>query len=127
MLRSYGAVCSATVKAMDVYPPIMIEPQGPQDEEQDNLVVQQRNANAPVWLQRLSLGVLVVFCLYLGTLIAVLPWWKDMWDRNSLLLQHPDLRAVLIKGPVRGLISGLGVLDLWIGLSELIHYSDYRD
>jgi hypothetical protein len=82
---------------------------------------------APVWLQRLSLGVLVIFCLYLGLLIAILPWWKDMWDRNALLLQHPALRSVLIKGPVRGLISGLGVLDLWIGISELIHYRDYRD
>ena len=81
---------------------------------------------APVWLQRLSLFVLVIFCLYLGLLIAVLPWWKDMWDRNALLLQHPALRAVLVKGPVRGLISGLGVLDLWIGISELIHYRDYR-
>jgi hypothetical protein len=82
---------------------------------------------APVWLQRLSLGVLVIFCLYLGLLITVLPWWKDMWDRNALLLQYPALRAVLIKGPVRGLISGLGVLDLWIGISELIHYRDYRN
>lgn len=81
---------------------------------------------APVWLQRLSLGVLVIFCLYLGLLIALLPWWKEMWDRNPLLLRHPALRAFLMKGTVRGLISGLGVLDLWIGISELIHYRDYR-
>lgn len=83
-------------------------------------------APAPVWLQRLSLGVLVIFCLYLGLLIAVLPWWKGMWDHNPLLLRHPSFHAILIKGPVRGLISGLGVLDLWIGISELIHYRDYR-
>lgn len=82
---------------------------------------------APVWLQRLSLAVLVIFCLYLGLLIAVLPWWKEMWDRNGLLLQFPALHALLIKGPVRGLISGIGVLDLWIGISELIHYRDYRN
>jgi hypothetical protein len=82
---------------------------------------------APVWLQRLSLFVLVIFCLYLGLLIAVLPWWKDMWDRNALLLEYPALRSFLTRGPVRGLISGLGVLDLWIGISELIHYRDYRN
>ncbi len=81
---------------------------------------------APVWLQRLSLAVLVLFCLYLGLFLVVLPWWKDMWDRNGLLLAYPALHAVLVKGPVRGLISGLGVLDLWIGISELIHYRDYR-
>jgi len=81
---------------------------------------------APVWLQRLSLVVLVIFCLYLGLLIAVLPWWKEMWDQNELLLQFPTIREILIKGPVRGLISGIGILDLWIGVSELIHYRDYR-
>lgn len=81
---------------------------------------------APVWLQRLSLGVLVIFCLYLGLLITVLPWWPDMWDRNPLLLQHLQLRSFLMQGLVRGLVSGLGLLDLWIGISELIHYRDYR-
>lgn len=81
---------------------------------------------APVWLQRLSLAVLVIFCLYLGLLIAVLPWWREMWDRNPMLLQYPTLRAFLMKGMVRGLVSGLGLLDLWIGISELIHYRDYR-
>jgi hypothetical protein len=90
-------------------------------------VVSTHAAPAPVWLQRLSLSVLVVFCLYLGLLIAVLPWWRDMWDRNTLLLHFPALHAILMKGPVRGLISGLGVLDLWIGISELIHYRDYRN
>ncbi len=87
---------------------------------------QHGNAPAPVWLQRMSLVVLVLFCLYLGLLIAVLPWWTEMWDHNALLLAHPTLRGVLLMGPVRGLISGLGVLDLWIGVSELIHYRDYR-
>ncbi len=85
-----------------------------------------QTAPAPLWLQRLSLGVLVIFCLYLGLLIAALPWWPDMWDRNPLVLQHTALHVFLMKGAVRGLISGLGVLDLRIGISELIHYRDYR-
>ena len=84
-------------------------------------------APAPVWLQRLSLAVLVIFCLYLGLLMAWLPWWTDMWDRNALLLRHPAVHTILVRGPVRGLISGLGLLDLWIGISELIHYRDYRN
>jgi hypothetical protein len=27
---------------------------------------------------------------------------------------------------VRGLISGLGLLDIWIGVSEAVHYRDHR-
>ena len=81
---------------------------------------------APIWLQRLSLLVLVIFCLYLGALVAVLPWWPRVWDQNSLLLTYPKLAALLNNGGVRGIISGIGLLDIWIGLSEAINYRDYR-
>jgi hypothetical protein len=82
--------------------------------------------SAPVWLQRLSLFVLVLFCVYLGVLVMVLPWWTRIWDRNEFILARPWLAAVLHNGAVRGLISGLGLLDIWIGISEAVHYRDYR-
>jgi len=81
---------------------------------------------APVWLQRLSLFVLVLFCVYLGVLVAILPWWTRVWDQNVWMLSHPELAAVLHMGAVRGLISGLGLLDIWIGVSEAVHYRDHR-
>ena len=81
---------------------------------------------APVWLQRMSLAVLVLFCLYLGGLLVYLPWWKEMWDHNSFLLGFPRVHHILIQGPVRGLVSGMGLLDLWIGFSEIVHYREYR-
>jgi hypothetical protein len=79
-----------------------------------------------VWLQRLSLFVLVLFCVYLGVLVMVLPWWTRIWDRNAFILARPWLSAVLHNGAVRGMISGLGLLDIWIGISEAVHYRDYR-
>jgi hypothetical protein len=27
---------------------------------------------------------------------------------------------------MRGLVSGLGLLDIWIGVSEAVHYRDHR-
>ena len=81
---------------------------------------------APVWLQRLSLFVLVLFCVYLGVLVMVLPWWTRIWDRNEFILARPWLAGVLHNGAVRGMISGLGLLDIWIGISEAVHYRDYR-
>ena len=81
---------------------------------------------APVWLQRLSLFVLVLFCVYLGVLVMILPWWTRIWDQNLFILSHPTLASVLHNGAVRGIISGLGLLDIWIGISEAVHYRDYR-
>jgi len=81
---------------------------------------------APVWLQRLSLAVLVVFCLLLGGVLACLPWSPRLWDQNGWILSHPALAAVLHQGWVRGLVTGFGLIDIWIGISELLHYRDYR-
>jgi hypothetical protein len=93
---------------------------------QEEEVGEPARAGAPIWLQRLSLFVLVLFCVYLGVLVMVLPWWTRMWDQNLFLQSHPTLLAVLGNGAVRGLISGLGVLDIWIGVSEAVHYRDHR-
>jgi hypothetical protein len=87
---------------------------------------QEDPAPAPVWLQRMSLVVLVLFCFYIGALLAVLPWSPRYWDQNAWLLAHPALEAVLNKGWARGLITGIGLIDIWIGVSELLHYRDYR-
>ena len=82
---------------------------------------------APVWLQRLSLLVLVVFCFLVGGLPAALPWWMPRyWDQNGWLLAHPAVQAVMGQGWVRGLVMGVGLIDIWIGVSELLHYQDYK-
>jgi hypothetical protein len=84
------------------------------------------SAIAPIWLQRLSLFILVVFCVYLGVIVTVLPWLPSVWDHNLFLTSHPHLWNVLRTGSARGVITGLGLLDIWIGISEAIHYHDQR-
>jgi len=84
------------------------------------------NSVAPVWLQRVSLFILVIFCVYLGIVVTVLPWWTAVWDHNLFFTSHPLLWSILRLGPVRGVVSGLGLLDIWIGISEAINYRDQR-
>jgi hypothetical protein len=98
----------------------------PAEEQTPPQSTEPARRSAPVWLQRLSLFVLVLFCVYLGVLVMVLPWWTRIWDRNAFILARPWLAAVLHNGAVRGMISGLGLLDIWIGISEAVHYRDYR-
>ena len=80
-----------------------------------------------LWMQRISLLILVLFCIYLGAIVAIVPWWAPAWDHNGMLLGYPRLMAVLRLGFVRGLISGIGLLDIWIGISEAIHYRESGD
>jgi hypothetical protein len=84
------------------------------------------DAPAPVWLQRISLVVLVLFCFYIGGLLAVLPWSPRYWDQNGWVIAHPAVDMIVEQGWVRGLITGIGLIDIWIGVSELLHYKDLR-
>lgn len=78
-----------------------------------------------MWLQRLSLVVYVVFCMWLGIVMVLLPW-SELWSSNALLARWPAFHPFLHHGFVRGAISGLGFLDVWLGISEAIHYRDRR-
>lgn len=85
----------------------------------------ETQAETPIWLQRLFVIVYVVFCIELGLALIALPW-LPVWNNNRWLAHWPWLRHFLQLGFVRGAISGLGVLDLWLGLSEAWNYRDRR-
>lgn len=87
--------------------------------------VQADSNPPPVWIQRFFLVTTVVFCLWVGFVMAVLPW-QPVWTDNALVTNFPTLRWLLGTGFVRGLATGLGMLDLWIGISEAVHYRDRR-
>jgi hypothetical protein len=76
-----------------------------------------------LWLHRLSLVIFVIFCIELGMLLAVLPWTR-IWTENSLLARHPGWRALVQDNFVRGIITGIGLVDVWIGIWEAVHYRD---
>lgn len=79
--------------------------------------------NWGVWLLRIRALLFVTLCATFGVLLLILPW-TPKWTDNSLLLSFPDLRNIVSSGFVRGAASGLGILDLWLGFWEAIHYHE---
>jgi hypothetical protein len=82
-------------------------------------------AHPPVWAQRLLLVVEVAIAVWAGMLVIALPWTR-LWTQNPLLAEWPTLKFILNQNFVRGLISGVGLVDVWIGVSDAIHYRDLR-
>jgi hypothetical protein len=77
-----------------------------------------------LWMHRGAVLLFVFFCAILGVVLIIFPW-RDEWTANNrLLFGHPGLQDFLSSGFVRGLCSGLGVLDIWIGFWEAIHYHE---
>jgi hypothetical protein len=76
-----------------------------------------------IWMHRLLVLLFVFVCAAAGVLLVVLPW-TPQWTDNTFLLRYPALRSIVTHGFFRGLCSGLGLLDIWIGFSEAIHYHE---
>jgi hypothetical protein len=76
-----------------------------------------------LWLHRALVLLFVFFCATVGVLLLILPW-RPEWTDNYFLLGSPGLRAFVSNGCVRGLCSGLGLLDIWIGFWEAVHFHD---
>lgn len=82
-----------------------------------------RSNSRLVWLLRARALLLVTLCATIGVLLVILPWTPH-WTDNPLLLGSPELRQIVSNGFTRGLASGLGLLDLWLGFWEAIHYHE---
>lgn len=78
-----------------------------------------------LWLHRITVLMFVFVCAVVGVLLVILPW-RPEWTDNRLLLTYPTLRAFVSNGFVRGVCTGLGVLDIWVGFWEAIHYNEIR-
>ncbi|MGA2415422.1 MAG: hypothetical protein ABSF59_13295 [Candidatus Sulfotelmatobacter sp.] len=78
-----------------------------------------------LWLHRTSVFLFVLISAVAGVLLVILPW-TPQWTDNYLLLSFPGLRPLVSGGFFRGLCSGLGLLDIWIGFWEALHYHEHR-
>jgi hypothetical protein len=88
---------------------------------------ENRPAEGPlqVWMHRISVFLFVLISAVAGVLLIILPWTPE-WTDNYLLLSFPALRTVVSNGFFRGLCSGLGLLDIWIGFWEALHYHEQQ-
>jgi len=58
------------------------------------------------------------YFLEVGLLLVILPW-TTFWDRNYLFDLVPSVRELLHSSYARGAVSGLGLLNIGLGLAEV--------
>src|SRR5260370_38912621 len=82
---------------------------------------------------RLSVIFYIILCLEIGIVLTALPWvphgWLGLseWGNNYFLLlaSHKvgyGLHRFMASGWVRGAVSGIGILNLGMGLWELMNF-----
>jgi hypothetical protein len=70
------------------------------------------------WYQKFSAVLLVVFCLEIGLFLLIFPW-TPYWDSNYFGSLMPQWHAYWDNMYIRGAVSGLGVVNLYIFFLEL--------
>jgi hypothetical protein len=78
---------------------------------------------ARLWLRRIGVLLFVFLCATIGVMLMILPW-RPEWSENPLLLSYPVVHKVVSSGFVRGLVTGLGLLNVWIGFWEALQYRE---
>ncbi len=76
-----------------------------------------------VWLRRLGVLLFVFICATIGVMLMIVPW-RPEWSENPLLLSYPALHDLVASGFTRGLVTGLGLLNVWIGFWEALQYRE---
>ncbi len=83
-----------------------------------------RPSRLEIWRNRIFLLEVLFVCCFVGIILIIAPW-TPYWTDNSLLMGFPRLKEFLMYDFVRGLISGLGLTDIWLGVSEVVRYREH--
>lgn len=70
------------------------------------------------WHRRVLGICFAIFALELGIFLFVFPWLRS-WDLNWVPLQSESLRGLWMSPYFRGSLSGVGLLNLYVGIAEL--------
>ena len=62
---------------------------------------------------------IIAFFFEIGFALLVVPW-SAFWDRNYFAEAVPAIHAIITNNFVRGAVSGLGLINLLSGISELV-------
>lgn len=79
--------------------------------------IRPETAPRPSWVERAAAVLFALLCLEVGLFLLIYPW-TESWSWNWLIAANPKWAGVLRSDQFRGAVSGLGILNIFIGLLE---------
>jgi hypothetical protein len=78
---------------------------------------------------KLTIVFFILICFEIGILLVILPWVPSpSWNENYLLvlaadkMHSPWLAIAMKSGYARGAVTGLGILNIMLGVWEIIYF-----
>jgi hypothetical protein len=73
------------------------------------------------WYHMLGAAALIAVCTAIGLFLLVFPW-SPLWGTNSFVPQLPALEDYWSSPYLRGAVSGLGLVNLFFALIDLVRF-----
>jgi hypothetical protein len=90
----------------------------PGSEEQPVYVPAPPDAPHYRWYHKLAGVVFVAFCLSMGLFLLIFPW-TELWDVNYFSTWIPEWHQYWDNLYVRGAVSAIGVINVYISFVEM--------
>ena len=84
-------------------------------------ITEQQTAEQPRvvrWHNRILSFCMVIFSLEIGLFLIAFPW-TQWWEMNWVPIHSPALAGIWLSPYLRGAVTGLGVLNVYIAFAEL--------
>lgn len=75
-------------------------------------------------LSRVLFVIYVLYCFEVGVFLIIFPWMR-LWEQNFILQYSPYLHLLFLNNFFRGAVSGLGVMNLVLGVWEIAQFQRY--
>ena len=70
------------------------------------------------WHQKIFATMVVIFCMAIGLFLLIFPW-TSYWETDYFASLIPQWHAYWDNMYIRGAVSGLGVVNLYISILEI--------
>ncbi len=81
-------------------------------------MTEERSPAPAHWTTKAASVLFCVFCLELGAFLIVFPW-LDLYPTNWFVQARPEFTPLLTSYSFRGAMTGLGCLNVVVGLGEV--------
>ena len=92
-------------------------------ETEQSSVSGRPHSTVRLWLRRVGVLLFVFLCATLGVMLMIVPW-RPEWSDNPLIMPYPALRDWVSSGFTRGVVTGLGLVNVWLGFWEALRYRE---
>jgi hypothetical protein len=85
-------------------------------------------------IEKIIVVFFILLCLMAGVTLIIFPWvnfggisdWSDNYFLALItsLIGSPVFRDIIGSGWVRGAVTGLGILNLYMAFSEIINFNE---